>query len=63
VASPDAALHECCQPGILLCMGLFSRFFVETLQQAQRPAPKSIQLQPIMLYAGANPNVRSNRLA
>ena len=27
-----AALHERCQPSILLCMGLFSRFIVEALQ-------------------------------
>ena len=27
---PDAAQHECCEPGlILLCMGLFSRFCVQ----------------------------------
>src|SRR5258705_13903914 len=29
---PDAAQQECCEPGfILLCMGLFSRFFVQAL--------------------------------
>jgi hypothetical protein len=29
---PDAALHECCEPSVLLCMGLFSCFFVKTLR-------------------------------
>src|SRR6266853_4585017 len=29
---PDAAQQECCEPGFtLLCMGLFSRFFVQAL--------------------------------
>src|SRR5216683_4833988 len=29
---PDAAQQECCEPGFtLLCMGLFSRFFVQPL--------------------------------
>ena len=29
---PDAAQQECCEPGsTLLCMGLFSRFFVQAL--------------------------------
>jgi hypothetical protein len=29
---PDAARQECCEPGFtLLCMGLFSRFFVQAL--------------------------------
>src|ERR1700682_6418637 len=29
---PDAAQQECCEPGLtLLCMGLFSRFFVQAL--------------------------------
>src|ERR1700730_4269730 len=31
-SAPDAAQQECCEPGsILLCMGLFSRFFVQAL--------------------------------
>jgi uncharacterized membrane protein len=30
--APDAAQQECCEPGsALLCMGLFSRFFVQAL--------------------------------
>src|SRR3984893_16133410 len=30
--APDAAQQECCEPGsTLLCMGLFSRFFVQAL--------------------------------
>src|SRR5216683_4441213 len=30
--APDAAQQECCEPGsTLLCMGLFSRFFVKAL--------------------------------
>jgi hypothetical protein len=30
--APDAAQQECCEPGsTLLCMGLFSRFFVRAL--------------------------------
>src|SRR6266513_18545 len=29
---PDTAQQECCEPGFtLLCMGLFSRFFVQAL--------------------------------
>src|SRR5258707_15797040 len=29
---PDVAQQECCEPGFtLLCMGLFSRFFVQAL--------------------------------
>src|ERR1700687_4050736 len=31
-SAPDAAQQECCEPGsTLLCMGLFSRFFVQAL--------------------------------
>src|SRR6267142_647310 len=31
-SAPDAAQQECCEPGFtLLCMGLFSRFFVQAL--------------------------------
>src|SRR5258708_34503343 len=31
-SAPDAAQQECCEPGsTLLCMGLFSRFFVRAL--------------------------------
>src|ERR1700692_9049 len=31
-SAPDAAQQECCEPGVtLLCMGLFSRFFVQAL--------------------------------
>src|ERR1700736_5905244 len=31
-SAPDAVQQECCEPGsTLLCMGLFSRFFVQAL--------------------------------
>jgi hypothetical protein len=40
--APDAALHECCQPSILLCMGLFSRFIVETLPKSVGWAKRSV---------------------
>jgi hypothetical protein len=62
---PDAAQQECCEPGFtLLCMGLFSRFFVQALPctaegtvcrvgheivSASHLRDESIQFQHIML--------------
>jgi hypothetical protein len=65
-SAPDAAQQECCEPGsTLLCMGLFSRFFVQALPctaegtlcrgpgheivSASRLQDESIQLQHVML--------------
>ena len=62
----DAAQQECCEPGFtLLCMGLFSRFFVQALPctaegtvcrgpgheiaSASRLRDEPIQFQHIML--------------
>jgi hypothetical protein len=61
--APDAAQQECCEPGsTLLCMGLFSRFFVQACRalpkgrnagseivSASRLRDESIHLQHIML--------------
>jgi hypothetical protein len=43
--TPDAAQHGCCEPGsTLLCMGLFSRFFVQVLPCIGTHAPSAVRL-------------------